>query len=80
MELRRRGKPFTIEDLNGDIDALLSVRVQSPDGDVIRFSVHEGQCVWLRGNSGVGKSSIARVIAGIDAQTPFDTQASELCE
>eukprot|EP00301_Raphidiophrys_heterophryoidea_P007423 c12877_g1_i1.p1 GENE.c12877_g1_i1~~c12877_g1_i1.p1 ORF type:complete len:642 (+),score=175.59 c12877_g1_i1:40-1926(+) len=42
----------------------------------IQFSVHEGECVWLRGGSGAGKTSIARVIAGLERTTPFGAKVA----
>ncbi|HLD17044.1 MAG TPA: ATP-binding cassette domain-containing protein [Coxiellaceae bacterium] len=32
----------------------------------VEFSIRAGQCFWLKGPSGVGKSTIARAIAGLD--------------
>ena len=51
---------------------------RSTASEEMGFEVSEGQVAWLRGCSGSGKTSIARVISGAADSLPFDATVCSL--
>jgi putative ATP-binding cassette transporter len=64
----RKGGP-TVTDTGADVLRLQGVTLRSPQGAVLLavpdFSVAKGEVVWIKGSSGIGKSTLLKAIAGL---------------
>lgn len=58
-----------IVDTDGDLLRVNDLTLRYPDGGILLkvpdFSVARGETVWIRGNSGLGKSTLLKAIAGL---------------